>query len=86
MALWTEEMRRNLQRLAEAKRVIAVGKISGAVGTYATVPPEIEEKACAKLRLAPAPVSSQILQRDRHAQFITTLAIISSSLEKFATE
>ena len=86
LALWTEEMRRNLQRLAEAKRVIAVGKISGAVGTYATVPPEIEEKACAKLRLAPAPVSSQILQRDRHAQFITTLAIISSSLEKFATE
>ena len=86
LALWTEEMRRNLQRLAEAKRVIAVGKISGAVGTYATVSPEIEEKACAKLRLAPAPVSSQILQRDRHAQFITTLAIISSSLEKFATE
>ena len=86
LALWTEEMRRNLQRLAEAKRVIAVGKISGTVGTYATVPPEVEEKACTKLRLAPAPVSSQVLQRDRHAQFITTLAIISSSLEKFATE
>jgi adenylosuccinate lyase len=86
LALWTEEMRRNLQRLAEAKRAIAVGKISGAVGTYATVPPEVEEKTCAKLGLAPAPVSSQILQRDRHAQFITTLAIISSSLEKFATE
>jgi len=86
LALWTEEMRRNLQRLAEAKRVIAVGKISGAVGTYATVPPEIEEKACAKLGLAPAPVSSQVLQRDRHAQFVTTLAIISSSLEKFAAE
>ena len=86
LALWTEEMRRNLHRLAEAKKVIAVGKISGAVGTYATVPPEIEEKACAKLGLAPALVSSQILQRDRHAQFVTTLAIISSSLEKFATE
>ena len=86
LALWVEEMRRNLQRLAEAKRVITVGKISGAVGTYATVPPEVEEKACAKLGLAPAPISSQILQRDRHAQFITTLAIISSSLEKFATE
>ena len=86
LALWIEEMRRNLQRLAEAKRAIAVGKISGAVGTYATVPPEVEEKACAKLGLAPAPVSSQILQRDRHAQFVTTLAIISSSLEKFATE
>jgi len=86
LALWTEEMRRNLQRLTEAKRMIAVGKISGAVGTYATVPPEIEEKACAKLGLAPAPVSSQVLQRDRHAQFVTTLAIISSSLEKFAAE
>jgi len=86
LALWTEEMRRNLQRLTEAKKVIAVGKISGATGTYATVPPEIEEKVCAKLKLAPAPVSSQVLQRDRHAQFITTLAIISSSLEKFATE
>ncbi len=86
LALWTEEMRRNLQRLTEAKRAIAVGKISGAVGTYATVSPEIEEKTCTKLGLAPAPVSSQILQRDRHAQFVTTLAIISSSLEKFATE
>ncbi|MBA7628200.1 Adenylosuccinate lyase [subsurface metagenome] len=86
LALWTQEMRRNLERLTEAKKVIAVGKISGAVGTYATVSPEVEEKACAKLGLAPAPISSQILQRDRHAQFITTLAIIFSSLEKFATE
>ncbi len=86
LALWVEEMRRNLQRLTEAKKAIAVGKISGAVGTYATVPPEVERKACHRLRLIPAPVSSQILQRDRHAQFITTLAIISSSLEKFATE
>ena len=86
LALWTEEMRRNLQRLTEAKKVISVGKISGATGTYATVLPEVEEKACAKLKLAPAPISSQVLQRDRHAQFITTLAIIASSLEKFATE
>ena len=86
LALWIEEMRRNSLRLAEAKRAIAVGKISGAVGTYATVSPEVEEKTCARLGLAPAPVSSQILQRDRHAQFITTLAIIASSLEKFATE
>lgn len=86
LALWIEEMRRNLQRLAEAKRAIAVGKISGAVGTYATLSPEVEDKTCARLRLTPAPVSSQILQRDRHAQFVTTLAIISSSLEKFATE
>jgi adenylosuccinate lyase len=86
LALWVDEMRRNWQRLAEAKRNIAVGKISGAVGTYATLSPEVEEKACAKLGLAPAPASSQILQRDRHAQFVTTLAIIASSLEKFATE
>ena len=86
MAIWVEEMRRNLRRLSEAKKAIAVGKISGAVGTYATVPPEIEQKACRKLGLAPAPVSNQILQRDRHAQFTTTLAIIASSLEKFATE
>ena len=86
LALWIGEMRRNRLRLTEAKRAITVGKISGAVGTYATVPPEVEQKACTKLELAPAPVSSQILQRDRHAQFITTLAIISSSLEKFATE
>ena len=86
LALWVEEMRRNLHRLTEAKRAIAVGKISGAVGTYATLSPEVEEKACAKLGLAPAPVSSQVLQRDRHAQFVTTLAIIASSLEKFATE
>jgi len=86
MALWTEEMKRNAQRLAEAKKNISVGKISGAVGTYATVPPQVEKIACAKLGLAPAPISSQIVQRDRHAQFLTTLAIIASSLEKFATE
>jgi len=86
IALWTEEMKRNAHRLAEAKKNISVGKISGAVGTYATVPPQVEKIACAKLGLAPAPISSQIIQRDRHAQFITTLAIIGSSLEKFATE
>ncbi len=86
MALWTEEMKRDAQRLAEAKKNISVGKISGAVGTYATVPPQVEKIACAKLGLAPAPISSQIIQRDRHAQFLTTLAIIASSLEKFATD
>jgi adenylosuccinate lyase len=86
MALWAEEMKRNAQRLAEARKNISVGKISGAVGTYATVPPRVEKIACAKLGLAPAPISSQIVQRDRHAQFLTTLAIIASSLEKFATE
>ena len=86
LAVWVEEMKRNIQRLDEAKSVIAVGKISGAVGTYATVPPEIETIACARLCLTPAPVSTQIIQRDRHAQYLTTLAIIASSLEKFALE
>ena len=86
LALWFEEMNRNRMRLNEAKRAIAVGKISGAVGTYATLSPQVEEKACARLGLVAAPVSSQILQRDRHAQFVTNLAIIAGSLEKFATE
>ena len=86
LALWVEEMRRNSQRLEDAKRTISVGKISGAVGTYATVSPEVEKIACQKLGLTPAPISSQIVQRDRHAQFIATLAITASSLEKFATE
>jgi len=86
LAIWVEEMKRNAARLAEATRVISVGKMSGAVGTYATVPPEIEQEACAHLNLVPAPISNQVIQRDRHAQFVTTLAIIGSSLEKFATE
>ncbi len=86
LAIWVEEMRRSLQRLGEAKKAIAVGKISGACGTYATVPPEVEQRACRKLGLLPAPVSNQILQRDRHAHFMTTLAIIAGSLEKFAIE
>jgi len=86
LALWVEEMKRNDYRLAEARKTIAVGKISGAVGTHATVPPKVEEIACARLGLQVAPVSSQIIQRDRHAQFVTTLAIIAGSLEKFATE
>ncbi len=86
LAIWVEEMRRNRQRLAEARKTIAVGKISGAVGTYATLSPEVEQRACARLSLVPAPISNQIIQRDRHAQFVTTLAIIASSLEKFSTE
>jgi len=86
LALWVEEMKRNAHRLAEAKKAISVGKISGAVGTYASVSPEVEKRACARLGLEAAPISSQIVQRDRHAQFVTTLAIIASSLEKFATE
>ncbi len=86
MALWLQEMKRNAHRLKEAEKAISVGKISGAVGTYATVPPEIEQIACKKLGLEPDPISNQIIQRDRHAQFVSTMAIIASSLEKFATE
>lgn len=86
MALWAQEMKRNLKRLNDAEENISFGKISGAVGTYAMVPPEIERIACRNLGLTPDPVSSQIIQRDRHAQFVTTLAIIAGSLEKFATE
>ena len=86
LALWVQEMRRSIHRLTEAKKIISVGKISGAVGTYATVPPEIEQKACRKLGIDAAPISNQVLQRDRHAQFVTTLAIMAGSLEKFATE
>ena len=86
LAVWVDEMRRNRQRLAEAREQIAVGKISGAVGTHANVPPEIEEEVCRKLGLKPAAVSTQIIQRDRHAQVILTLALAASSIEKFATE
>jgi adenylosuccinate lyase len=86
IALWVEEIKRNAQRLAEARKNISVGKISGAVGTYATVPPRVEKIACTRLGLTPAPISNQIIQRDRHAQLLTTFAIISGSLEKFATE
>jgi adenylosuccinate lyase len=86
LAIWVEEMRRNLVRLTDAARVMAVGKMSGAVGTYATVPPEVEVIACAKLGIEPAPISNQIIQRDRHAQFVTTMAVVAASLEKFATE
>jgi adenylosuccinate lyase len=84
--LWLEEMRRNRERLELARRHIAVGKISGAVGTHANVPPFVEEYVCEKLGLAVAPVSSQILQRDRHAFYLCTLAVIAATLEKIATE
>ena len=82
MAVWWDEMRRNRQRLVEAREAISVGKISGPVGTHATVSPSIEETVCRRLSLSPAPVSNQIVQRDRHAQFVTTLAVIAASLEK----
>jgi len=86
LALWFDETRRNLDRLRSAVDRISVGQISGAVGTYEHLSPAVEEYVCSRLGLAPAPVSTQILQRDRHAEFMTTLALIGSSLEKFATE
>ena len=86
LALWWAEVERQRQRLTRATEEIAVGKISGAVGTYATLSPALEERVCAHLGLVPDPVSSQIVQRDRHAHFVTTLALIAASLEKFATE
>ena len=86
LAIWHQEVLRHIQRLKEAKSGISVGKISGAVGTYATVSPELEERVCLELGLEPAPISNQIIQRDRHAHLITTLALIAASLEKFATD
>ncbi len=86
LALWWDEMRRNKERLESAMKSISFGKLSGPVGTYATVPPEVEDRVCSYLGLKPAPVSNQVLQRDNHAEFITTLSLIASSLEKFATE
>jgi adenylosuccinate lyase len=86
LALWYDETRRNIERLRSAVDRISVGQISGAVGTYEHLSPKVEEYVCARLGLKPAPVSTQILQRDRHAEFLTVLAIAGSSLEKFATE
>lgn len=86
MALWYQEMQRNRQRLVNAKESVSYGKISGAVGTFSFIEPFVEEYVCERLALKPAPVSSQIVQRDRHAEFFTTLAIIASSLDKFAQE
>jgi len=86
LSIWYQEMQRNRKRLLQAKESVSYGKISGAVGTFSFIDPFIEEYVCAKLGLQPAPVSSQIVQRDRHAEFFTTLAIIASSIDKFAQE
>lgn len=85
-ALWFSEMQRNLERIKRAKEEISYGKISGAVGTFAHLDPYVEEYVCKELSLKPAKISNQIIQRDRHAYYMTTLALIASSLEKFATE
>jgi adenylosuccinate lyase len=86
LAVWIDEVRRGQARLRAARERIAVGKFSGAVGTHALVPPEVEEYACAALGLAPAAATTQVLQRDRHAEYVMALALLAASLEKFATE
>jgi adenylosuccinate lyase len=86
LALYYADNERNRQRLTRAREMISCGKISGAVGTFAHLDPEVEERVCAKLGLKPAPISTQIIQRDRHAEFLSTLAIITSSMEKIALE
>ena len=83
-ALWFEEMRRNRERLLRAREAVAVGKISGAVGAFAHLDPSVEEAVCARLGLQAAPVSTQVIQRDTYAEYLNTLAVIASSLEKFA--
>lgn len=86
LAVWLAEFQRNRERVVRAKENIAVGKISGAVGTHANIPPEVEARVCARLGLRPDPASTQIIQRDRHAEVLSTLAILSTSIEKYATE
>jgi adenylosuccinate lyase len=86
LALWYAEMGRNSDRLLRARGTISTGKISGAVGTYANVDPRVEQLACNRLGLKPASISAQIIQRDRHAEYFSTLAVIASSVEKIATE
>lgn len=86
IANWYEEVKRNIDRLKRARQTIAYGQISGAVGTFACIDPDVEEYVCAKLGLKVAPVSSQIIQRDRHAEFFSTLAIIAGTIDKIATE
>lgn len=86
MGLWYEEMKRNLERFKAARKSVEFGKISGAVGTYANVDPFVEKYVCEKLGIEASPISTQTLQRDRHAHYVSTLALIATSIEKFATE
>ena len=86
LTIWYEEMKRNRDRLVRSLEGVNVGLISGAVGNYAHMPPELETLVCEELGLTPSPISTQILQRDRHAELMSTLAIISGTLDKMATE
>ncbi|MFN3740647.1 MAG: adenylosuccinate lyase [Thermodesulfovibrionales bacterium] len=84
--LWYSDMQRNLERLKRARDVISIGKLSGAVGTFSNIPVEIEEKVCKKLGLRPEPVATQVVQRDRHAEYLSAMAILAASIEKIAIE
>src|SRR5262245_35546348 len=86
LALWYAEVQRGRRRIAQARETVSVGKLSGAVGMFAHLDPTVEAAVCRRLGVAPAPVSSQIIQRDRHAELLTSLAILAASLEKFAVE
>ncbi len=86
LALWHSEVRRNIERMSVARRRVAVGKLSGAVGTFAHLDPDVEEAALGSLGLTPVPIASQVVQRDRHAEFLSALAIAATSIERFATE
>ncbi|HOX27618.1 MAG TPA: adenylosuccinate lyase [bacterium] len=86
MLLWYADNERNIERMKLARDIVSVGKISGAVGTYSNIPPAIEKETCKRLKLKPAPISTQVIQRDRHAELLTTIAIIGGCVEKIATE
>lgn len=86
LALWSAEIDRDIDRVEHGKKTVSVGKLSGAVGTYSNIDPRIEELVCKKLGLVPVPLATQVIQRDRHAEYMTTLAIVASTLEKIATE
>ncbi len=85
-ALWYEDMKRNLARLKNARKTVSIGKLSGAVGTFSNIPMDIEEKVCKRLKLTPEAVATQVVQRDRHAEFMSVLAIIAASIEKISVE
>lgn len=85
-ALWYEDAKRNLKRIERAKEVVSIGKFSGAVGTFSNVPTDLEEKVCKKLGLTPEPIATQVVQRDRHAEYMTALALIAASVEKISVE
>jgi adenylosuccinate lyase len=85
-SLWYEDTKRNLRRIEQAKKTMATGKISGAVGTFSNIPPELEGEVCKRLGLEPEPVATQVIQRDRHAEFMNALALIAACVEKIAVE